>query len=89
MAFTYEKVKEIEFIRMINTGTITKFFAQEDINNASKFCIMGLDPVNRIAYTLRHGRTSEYRSRGSKYIEEFFRKNNIIRWETQLKNPDV
>ena len=89
MAMTYSKIKEIEFVRMINTGTITKFIVQEDVNKPYKFCINGIDPKNMIVYSIRHGRTSDYRSRTLEYILKFFKKNNVLAWETLLtKQPD-
>ncbi|WP_317919334.1 hypothetical protein [Vibrio sp. MACH09] len=61
MPVKFHQVKEGEFRRLAETGTMTKILAQESQNMPNKFHLVGIDQTKGIAYAIRHARASELR----------------------------
>jgi hypothetical protein len=58
----FNRVKEGEFKRLVDTQTITALIAQESNNEHNKFSLFGIDENNQLGYTIRHGRVDELRT---------------------------
>jgi len=52
MSVTFYNVKEGEFVRLMETNTITKSTAQECIEQPLKFCVVGVNPNTNITYVI-------------------------------------
>ena len=80
------KVKEGELKRLIKTGTVTKFIAQESLTEPLKFCLVGIDTNNRVAYIMRHGRVNELRFWRLDNLAKFLKEQSpSLTLEVQLK----
>ena len=84
MSVTFYHVKEGEFVRLVETQSITKFIAQEDENTPLKFSLVGINPEQRIAYAVRHGRVDELRVWRLDNLAAFLKKLGIFNWEVQF-----
>lgn len=87
MAVKIHNVTEGEFIRLMQTQTITKLIAQESVNQPLKFCVVGVNPHTSIAYAIRHGRVNEYRTWRADNLAKFFKGLGVASFETQYHIP--
>lgn len=81
-------VTEGEFIRLMQTKTITKLIAQESVNQPLKFCVVGVNPNTSMAYAIRHGRVNEYRTWRADNLAKFFKGLGVASYETQYNIPN-
>jgi hypothetical protein len=58
----FNRVKEGEFKRLVDTKTITALIAQESNNEHNKYSLFGIDENNQLGYAVRHGRVDELRT---------------------------
>jgi len=85
MSVTVHNVKEGEFVRLMETHTITKIIAQESVDQLLKFCVVGINPETNIAYAIRHGRVDEYRTWRLDSLAGFLKGLGVRVWEVQFK----
>lgn len=85
MSVTFYNVKEGEFVRMMETNTITKIIAQESLEQNLKFCVVGINPKTNIAYAIRHGRTNEFRTWRLDNLARFLKNLGVLTYEVQFK----
>lgn len=83
MAKAFYQVTEGEFVRLLETQTVTKIIAQESINIPMKFCVVGINPITQVAYAVRHGRTSELRTWRLDNLGKSLKKWRVFSWEVQ------
>jgi len=83
MSITFYKIKEGEFSRLVETQSITKFIAQESENNPLKFSLVGINPAQKLAYMVRHGRNDELRTWRLDTLGAFLKKLGVTNWEVQ------
>ncbi len=62
MGLSFHRVKEGEFVRLVETGSMTDFIAQEDANNSDKYHLFAINTQTGIGYTIRQARVDEIRS---------------------------
>lgn len=62
MRLNFHRVKEGEFVRLVETGCMTDFIAQEDANNRDKYHLFAINTQTGIGYTIRQARVDEIRS---------------------------
>jgi len=85
MAEAFYRVKEGEFVRQLETKTISKVIAQESINEPLKFVVVGINPNTKIAYAMRHGRLDELRTWRLDNLAKFLKKHAVASFETQYQ----
>jgi len=83
MSITFYKIKEGEFSRLVETQSITKFIAQESENNPLKFSLVGINPAQKLAYMVRHGRNDDLRTWRLDTLGAFLKKLGVTNWEVQ------
>lgn len=86
MPITFYNVKEGEFVRLMQTNTITKIIAQESIEQLLKFCVVGINPKTNIAYAIRHGRVNEFRTWRLDNLAKFLKGLGVETFEVQLRD---
>lgn len=84
MSVTFYRVKEGEFARLVETESITKFIAQESEDNPLKFSLVGINPSQKLAYIVRHGRNDELRTWRLDTLGAFLKKLGIVNLEVQF-----
>jgi hypothetical protein len=85
MSVKFYNVKEGEFVRMMETNTITKIIAQESVDQELKFCVVGVNPNTNIAYAIRHGRVNEFRTWRLDNLAKFLKGLGVLSYEVQFK----
>ncbi|MGI2040168.1 hypothetical protein ACRN9Z_19145 [Shewanella frigidimarina] len=85
MAITFYRVKEGEFVRLMETQTITKIIAQESADLPMKFHVVGINPKTEMAYAIRHGRTDDLRTWRLDNLSQFLKPLQVNSWEVQFK----
>lgn len=85
MSVKFYRVTEGEFIRMIETKTISKVIAQESFDQPLKFHVAGLNEQTNIAYMMRHGRVNELRTWRLDRLAMFLKNLDVPTFETQYK----
>lgn len=83
MSVTFYKIKEGEFSRLVETQSITKFIAQESESNPLKFSLVGINPSQKLAYIVRHGRHDDLRTWRLDTLGAFLKKLGVTNWEVQ------
>jgi len=83
MSVTFYKIKEGEFSRLVETQSITKFIAQESENDPLKFSLVGINPAQKLAYMVRHGRNDDLRTWRLDTLGAFLKKLGVTNWEVQ------
>lgn len=83
MSVTFYKIKEGEFSRLVETQSITKFIAQESESNPLKFSLVGINPSQKLAYIVRHGRNDDLRTWRLDTLGAFLKKLGVTNWEVQ------
>ncbi|QUM78787.1 hypothetical protein HWV00_21170 (plasmid) [Moritella sp. 24] len=82
----FHRTTEGEFTRLIETKTILKLIAQESEVVPDKFCLVGINPHERIGYAIRHGRVDDLRTWRLDNLVKFLKKQSqIIPLEVQYK----
>jgi hypothetical protein len=84
MSVTFYNVKEGEFIRLMETKTITKIIVQESVEHKLKFCVVGVNPNSNIAYAIRHGRVNEFRTWRLDNLAKMLKDLGVETYETQF-----
>ena len=84
MAVTLYNVKEGEFVRLMETKTITKIIVQESIEQSLRFCVVGISS-NNTAYAIRHGRVNEFRTWRLDNLAKLLKGLGVVSYETQFK----
>lgn len=84
MSVIFYHVKEGEFVRLVETQSITKFIAQESEITPLRFSLVGINPKQRLAYAMRHGRVDELRTWRLDNLASFLKKQQIFNWEVQF-----
>jgi hypothetical protein len=84
MTVTFYNVKEGEFVRLIESNTITKIIVQESVEQHLRFCVVGVSS-NNIAYAIRHGRVNEFRTWRLDNLAKFLKGLGVVSYETQFK----
>ena len=84
MTIKFYRVKEGEFVRLMETQTITKIIAQESADLPMKFHVVGINPSSEIAYALRHGRSGNLRTWRLDNLGGFLKPLKIKSWEVQF-----
>lgn len=87
MSVKFYRVTEGEFVRLMETKSITKIIAQESTEKAKmlKFHVVGVNPNDKIAYAVRHGRVNELRTWRLDNLAKFL-KPLVGSWEVQFSN---
>ncbi|PCH93977.1 MAG: hypothetical protein COB83_12780 [Gammaproteobacteria bacterium] len=89
MSVTFYNVKEGEFVRLMETNTITKIIAQESVEQTLKFCVVGINPNSNIAYAIRHGRVNEFRTWRLDNLAKFLKNLGVLSYEVQFKENNL
>ena len=76
------RIKEGEFVRQLETQSITKVIAQESPTEPQKFFVVAINANTEIAYVMRHGRSDEPRTWRLDNLARFLRKNGVASFET-------
>jgi len=84
MAVKFYRVREGEFLRLMETQTIKKIIAQESTDVALKFHVVGINPNAEVAYAIRHGRVDELRTWRLDSLGAFLKPLKISSWEVQF-----
>ncbi len=84
MSVTFYRVKEGEFARLVETESITKFIAQESESSPLKFSLVGINPSQKLAYIVRHGRNDDLRTWRLDTLGAFLKKLGIANLEVQF-----
>ena len=61
MSIKFNRVKEGEFLRLLQTKVVNKVIAQQQ-SGTNKYHVIGVIAGQAIAYTVRHGRTDDLRT---------------------------
>ncbi|MBO1897595.1 hypothetical protein HNW13_017805 [Shewanella sp. BF02_Schw] len=85
MAITFYNVKEGEFVRLIESQSISKIIAQESADSPLKFHVVGINPKAETAYAVRHGRTNVLRTWRLDNLGMFLKELHVTSWEVQYK----
>lgn len=85
MAKAFYRVKEGEFVRHLETQSITKVIAQESIEEPLKFVVVAINSNTQMAYAMRHGRIDELRTWRLDNLAKFLKKHNVNSFETQYQ----
>ena len=85
MSVKFYKVKEGEFVRFMETKTITKIIVQESVEQKLKFCVVGINPDGNIGYAIRHGRVNEFRTWRLDNLAKFLKSLGVLTFEVQFK----
>ncbi|WP_338853983.1 hypothetical protein WE348_20370 (plasmid) [Alteromonas macleodii] len=85
MAEAFYRVKEGEFVRHLETKSITKVIAQESIEEPLKFVVVAINANTKMAYAMRHGRVDELRTWRLDNLAKFLKKHNVASFETQYQ----
>ncbi|TRY29796.1 hypothetical protein [Aliiglaciecola sp. M165] len=85
MAEAFYRVKEGEFVRQLETTTITKVIAQESIDEPLKFVVVAINSATKMAYAMRHGRVDELRTWRLDNLARFLKKHAVASFETQFQ----
>lgn len=85
MAITFYNVKEGEFVRLMQTKTITKIIAQESGELPLKFHVVGINSKTEMAYAIRHGRANHLRTWRLDNLGQFLKSLQVSNWEVQFK----
>ena len=88
MVKAFYRVKEGEFVRHLETQTITKVIAQESVDEPLKFVVVAINSNTKIAYALRHGRVDELRTWRLGNLAKFLKKHNVKSFETQYQKKE-
>ena len=88
MRVKFYKIKEGEFLRLVETQSITKFIAQESESSPLKFSLVGINPQQRVAYAVRHGRVDELRTWRLDNLALFLKKLGVFNWEVQFEQTE-
>jgi hypothetical protein len=83
MSVIFYKIKEGEFSRLVETQSIIKFIAQESESNPLKFSLVGINPSQKLAYIVRHGRNDDLRTWRLDTLGAFLKKLGVTNWEVQ------
>lgn len=62
MSIHFYRVKEGEFSRLVETGVMTDFVAQESATDPDKYHLLAINFTNKKGYAVRHARTDELRT---------------------------
>ena len=84
MSVTFYQVTEGEFSRLVATQSIIKFIAQESEINPLKFSVVGVNPEQRLAYAMRHGRVNELRTWRLDNLAAYLKKFGVTNFEVQF-----
>jgi hypothetical protein len=84
MAVNFNHVTEGEFVRLLATQSITKVLIREAELEALRFCLVGIDTNNRIAYAVRHGRRNVLRHWRLNSLAALLKSHNVSHWEVQF-----
>ncbi len=76
MANAFYRIKEGEFVRQLETQSITKVIEPQ------KFFVVAINANTEIAYVMRHGRSDEPRTWRLDNLARFLRKNGVASFET-------
>ena len=71
MKIRHYDVTEGELKRLIQTNTINRFIAQESYTDKLRFCLVGINSVDGIAYKMRQSRVNELR---------YWRLDNLVKF---------
>ena len=85
MSASLTPITEGEFVRQLQTKSITKVIAQESIEEPLKFVVVAINSNTQMAYAMRHGRTDELRTWRIDYLAKFLRKHDVCSFETQFQ----
>ena len=88
MSVKFYKIKEGEFLRLVETQSITKFIAQESESSPLKFSLVGINPQQRVADAVRHGRVDELRTWRLDNLALFLKKLGVFNWEVQFEQTE-
>ncbi len=61
MSIIFHRIKEGEFIRLVEAAGIQDIFAQESQQQPDKYHLLGINTQSKIGYVVRHGRTDDMR----------------------------
>jgi len=81
----FHRVTEGEFIRMMETKTISKIIAQESFDKPLKFHVVGINKQTNIAYMMRHGRVKELRTWRLDRLAMFLKGLDVLVFEVQYQ----
>jgi hypothetical protein len=80
----FHRITEGEFIRQLQSGSITRINAQELEPGSLKFAVVAVNASRQIAYVMRHGRVDEPRTWRLDNLAKFLRKHGVAAFETQF-----
>lgn len=80
------RVTEGEFVRVLETNSITKLIAQESTEKPLKFVVLAINKHNHVAYAMRHGRTDSLRTWRLDNLAAFLKRHRITNFEVQYQD---
>ena len=86
MAVAFYNIKEGEFVRLLETKSITKVIEQEKENETVKFLVVAINAQTEMAYAMRHGRVNAPRTWRLDNLAKFLRKHNVTDFETVFRH---
>ena len=78
----FHKITEGEFIRLLQSGSISRVNAQEVRAGALKFAVVAINTSSQLAYVMRHGRIDEPRTWRLDNLAKFLSKHGVSGFET-------
>lgn len=78
----FYRVTEGEFIRQLQSGSITRVNAQELQKGTLKFAVVAVNASKQIAFVMRHGRIDEPRTWRLDNLAKFLSKHGVSGFET-------
>ena len=84
MNIKFNRVKEGEFLRLLQTKVFNKLIAQQQAGT-NKYHVIGVIAGQAIAYTVRHGRTDDLRTWRLDNMAAFLNKHGVTKFEIQMR----
>lgn len=81
----FHRIKEGEFVRLLQTRSIHKIIAQESQEEPLKFFVVAINTETQIAYTMRHGREDKHRAWRIDNLTRFLKSHCNLSFEVQYQ----
>tara|TARA_Y100001936_G_C15931143_1_gene589398 strand:- start:492 stop:755 length:264 start_codon:yes stop_codon:yes gene_type:complete len=86
MSASLTPITEGEFVRQLQTKSITKVIAQESVEFPMKFVVVAINGNTKKAFSMRHGRVNELRTWRLDYLGKFLKKHGICQFDVQFQS---
>lgn len=84
MNIKFNRVKEGEFLRLLQAKVFNKVMAQQQ-SGTNKYHVIGIIAGQAIAYTVRHGRADDLRTWRLDNMAAFLNKHGVTKFEIQMR----